>query len=158
MITKLLVVLAIAVLVTIGLRLAIPRISSDSVATGIVTRDGISQLGDCPDTPNCQCSEASRDSQRVERLPLTQGADLAMEQLANAVRSMPGSRIVEQSERYLHATFTTRLMGYIDDTEFLISDDGSSVQIRSASRLGVSDLGANGKRIAGLRQRVEGKL
>ena len=158
MITKLIIVLAIAVLVTVGLRLAVPRISSDSVATGVVTRDGISQLGDCPDTPNCQCSEASRESQRVARWPVTKGADLAIEQLAIAVRSMPGSRIVDESERYLHATFTTRMIGYIDDVEFLISDDDASVQIRSASRLGVSDLGANGKRIANLRQRIEGKL
>ncbi|MGH9640530.1 MAG: DUF1499 domain-containing protein, partial [Bryobacteraceae bacterium] len=41
------------------------------------------------------------------------------------------------------------LMGYVDDVEFYC--DGKAIQLRSSSRLGYSDLGANRKRVDSLR-------
>jgi uncharacterized protein (DUF1499 family) len=43
----------------------------------------------------------------------------------------------------------TKLMGYVDDVEFLL--DGKQVHVRSASRLGYSDWGVNRKRIEAIR-------
>ena len=47
--------------------------------------------------------------------------------------------------------FTTALMGYVDDVEFLYDPAAGVTHVRSASRLGYSDLGANRKRIEALR-------
>ena len=141
--------LAVIVVTGLSLRLAIPRLSSNSVATGIVTSaDAASALGPCPDTPNCA----------VDTIPIMATANDVIETLASVVFSQPGTSIVSQQQRYLHATFTSKIMGYVDDVEFLVSDDENTVQVRSASRLGKSDLGANAKRIEHLRNLADGKL
>jgi uncharacterized protein (DUF1499 family) len=66
--------------------------------------------------------------------------------------------VVQFDEKYLYATATTSLMQYVDDIEFLLSDDKKSIQVRSASRIGKSDFGANAKRIAALRAAATDKL
>ena len=149
-----------------ALRIAVPYLSGEVAATGIVQKDGESVLGDCPSSPNCQGSESSRSTQTVDRFPLSDQvsnqvnnqATEAIATLANIVETYPGTKIITQDERYLHATFASKLMGYIDDVEFLVSDDQQSVQVRSASRLGESDLGANKKRVDALRSSATGKL
>ena len=142
----------------IALRLAVPYLSKDTVAVGITLKDGESVLGDCPDTPNCQGSESSRSNQSVERFELTKAADSAITTLAEIVLSQPRTEILKQDSRYLHGTFSSRVMGFTDDVEFLLSDDEKSVQVRSASRLGKSDLGANLNRIVQLRSLAEGRI
>ena len=143
------IALAVIIVAGLGLRLAVPMISSNSVATGIVTTDdGVSALGPCPDTPNCA----------IDTLPVTAAANDAIETLASVIISQPGTSVITQQQRYLHATFTSKIMGYIDDVEFLVSDDRKSVQVRSASRLGKADLGANAKRVQHIRNLVDGKL
>lgn len=141
--------LAIVLVAGLILRLAVPGLSRNSVATGIVTSsEGVSTLGPCPDTPNCA----------VDTFAVTKSANDAIEMLASVIYSQPGTGIVSQQQRYLHATFTSKIMGYIDDIEFLVSDDGKTVQVRSASRLGKSDLGANAKRLEKLHSLVDGSL
>ncbi|MFK7857304.1 MAG: DUF1499 domain-containing protein [Granulosicoccus sp.] len=152
------ILLAVVVVATVALRLAVPKLSGASAASGILENNGQSTLGDCPDIPNCQGSESSRNSQKVDRLALSKSATDAIDILSTIISSQAGAQIVTRDERYLHATFVTRIMGYIDDVEFLVSDDGQSLQVRSASRLGKSDLGANAKRIALLRSLTEGKI
>jgi uncharacterized protein (DUF1499 family) len=44
-------------------------------------------------------------------------------------------------------------MGFVDDVEFY---DGKSIQVRSAFRLGESDLGVNRQRIEAIRSLVTG--
>lgn len=55
---------------------------------------------------------------------------------------------------YVYAEFESKLMGYIDDVEFYFrpdSDSSSTVEYRTASRLGEGDFGANRNRIRDLR-------
>ena len=154
---KLLASVLVILAILIALRIYTPKLGS-SVALGFTSTNGISQLGDCPNTPNCQGSESTRSKQQTDRFELNQSADQAISTLATIITTFPGAAIVEQTDRYLHATFTTRLMGFVDDAEFLLSDDKQSIQVRSASRLGKSDLGANAARISGLRAASNGKL
>lgn len=54
----------------------------------------------------------------------------------------------------VYAEFESKLMGYIDDVEFYFrpdSDSSSTVEYRTASRLGEGDFGANRSRIRDLR-------
>jgi uncharacterized protein (DUF1499 family) len=50
---------------------------------------------------------------------------------------------------HIEAVATTRLMGFKDDLVFRIqpSETGSKLDMRSASRVGLSDIGANADRI-----------
>lgn len=157
MLTKLLAVLIIVLVACVVLRLYMPRFGNP-VATGFTQPNGVSVLGDCPDMPNCQCSEASRESQRVERFIINGDPAIAMQKIIGILSSQPGARLVKQDDRYTHFTFTSAIMRFVDDVELLISDDLQSVQIRSASRLGKSDLGANVKRVEALRGLLTGQL
>lgn len=51
----------------------------------------------------------------------------------------------------VYAEFESKLLGFVDDVEFFFQPDNTSVEYRSASRLGESDLDANRKRIRDLR-------
>jgi uncharacterized protein (DUF1499 family) len=44
-------------------------------------------------------------------------------------------------------------MRFVDDVEFLLDEGKSVIHVRSASRVGHSDLGVNRKRIEAIRQR-----
>lgn len=144
-------------IIFIALKLATPKLGKLAVG-GIIDTDGERSLADCPDTPNCQSSEATRESQRVDRFVINNDPEQAIATLADIVKQQVGTQIVAQDANYLHATFSTPLMGYVDDVEFLLSEDDSSVQVRSASRLGHSDLGANAKRVEHLRKVASGTL
>lgn len=148
---KLLLIIAALVLSVLGLRLAIPKLGS-SVAGGIITDNDQQMLAACPDESNCQ-----RDSLAIDADPSS-----AIATMATLIDKQAGTRIVTRSDHYLHATWSSRLMGFVDDVEFLLvpraTDDQPVLQVRSASRLGKSDLGVNAKRIESLRRMSRGHL
>ncbi|MDP3822257.1 MAG: DUF1499 domain-containing protein [Burkholderiales bacterium] len=67
------------------------------------------------------------------------------------VQATPGAAVIKSEADYLYAQYTTRLMKYVDDVEFWFDPVGGVVQVRSASRIGQSDLGANRKRVEAVR-------
>jgi len=52
---------------------------------------------------------------------------------------------------YLHVEFRSTLFRFVDDVEFVIDEPQGLIHIRSASRVGYSDLGANRKRMEKIR-------
>ena len=70
-----------------------------------------------------------------------------MLRLEKLVGGMPGAKVVKTDANYLHAEFTSRLMRFVDDVEFLLDDANNLIHFRSASRIGHSDMGANRKRM-----------
>ena len=68
-----------------------------------------------------------------------------------ALAKIPEARIIDSEDNYLYAEFTSRLMGFVDDVEFLYDPDAGITHVRSASRLGYSDMGVNRKRIESIR-------
>ena len=110
-------------------------------------------------TPNSVSSQADQhagtgalvDEARIA--PLPGGGDLAatMTRLRRSIEAMPGSRIVEARPDYLYVQFTTRWLKFVDDAEFWASGAEGVIHVRSASRLGRSDLGVNRARIEKLR-------
>ena len=77
-----------------------------------------------------------------------------MADLKLVIRSIPRSIIIKETNNYLYAEFTSKLMGFVDDVEFYFDDDGKFIQVRSASRLGESDLGVNRQRIEEIRAKL----
>ena len=64
---------------------------------------------------------------------------------------MAGAKIVKSEADYLYAQYTTPLMKFVDDVEFWYDPVAQVIQVRSASRIGESDLGVNRKRIEAVR-------
>ncbi|MEC7418575.1 MAG: DUF1499 domain-containing protein, partial [Pseudomonadota bacterium] len=48
----------------------------------------------------------------------------------------------------------TRLLRFVDDVEFELREEAGIIAVRSASRVGYSDLGANRRRIEKIRQAI----
>ncbi len=98
-------------------------------------------------TPNGVSTQSSNPGQQMEPIPFTGSNTEEMQRLVAAVKSMPGSKIVEQDSHYLRAEFTSRIFRFVDDVEFFIDDKEKVVQFRSASRIGYSDMGVNRRRM-----------
>lgn len=157
MIIRLWLMALFIVIILLVLRLAMPRLTS-SAASGPIENNGVQTLTDCPDSPNCQGSASSRQEQRVAPLTVTGDPSLVMTTIAEFIQSEANASVVKQEGHYLHATYTTRLMGYIDDVEFLLDATSKQLHIRSASRVGRKDFGANAKRIELIRSALTGGI
>jgi uncharacterized protein (DUF1499 family) len=123
---------------------------SGSAPDNLGVRDG--RLAPCPSSPNCVNSQAGEGDQHIAPLPLHGDRAQTQALLVKLLSSEPRVSLVEQSEGYLRAEFTSKLMRFVDDVEFLIGPQ--HVDVRSASRLGYSDLDVNRKRIERLRERM----
>jgi uncharacterized protein (DUF1499 family) len=110
-------------------------------------KDG--RLAACPGTPNCVNSQSDDAQSKIDALP---GVSIA--EIKKVVAGMEGTTIVEEKDNYLYAEFKSKLMGYVDDVEFYL-DNANTVQVRSASRLGKSDLGVNRKRVEKIRSKLK---
>ena len=110
------------------------------------------RLHPCPATPNCVCSEAPQAAGFVEPLPVVGEPGAAWARIQQVVVAMGGT-IVRQEKDYLAATFKSVLFGFIDDVELRPDTPAGVIHIRSASRVGRSDLGMNRKRVAEVRRR-----
>lgn len=91
---------------------------------------------------------------RIAPLPLAGDGAATMAQLQALVQATSGAQLVTVEPGYLYATFTTPLMKYTDDVEFLLDAAAGVVHVRSASRIGRGDLGVNRKRIEALRAQL----
>ncbi|WP_316896917.1 DUF1499 domain-containing protein [Pseudodesulfovibrio indicus] len=142
----LLILLAVVLLAAIGL-LALSFISA-RVPDGLgVTNGG---LADCPDRDNCVASEASVPGKRVPPIPATGTEGEVMDRLAEAVQRL-GGEVAERRGGYLRAVFTSRLWRFRDDLECLYRPGKGVIEVRSAARVGYSDLGVNRRRVEDLR-------
>ncbi len=113
------------------------------------------RLRPCPASPNCVCSQDADAEHADEPLRFTGTPAEAIQRLKSVIEQMPRTEIVTAEPDYLHAEFTTPLMRYVDDVEFVIEPEAQLIQFRSASRIGYSDLGANRKRMAAIRAAFE---
>jgi uncharacterized protein (DUF1499 family) len=109
------------------------------------------KLRPCPESPNCVTSLSTDPVHGIAPLTYAGDAEEGMRLLKAAMTHMPRTRIVTEEGRYLHVEFTTRLMRFVDDVEFLIHEDGGRIDVRSASRVGQGDMGTNRKRVENIR-------
>lgn len=68
------------------------------------------------------------------------------------VSGMARTRIVTETDGYLQAECRSFLFGFVDDLELHLRPLAGIIAVRSASRLGYSDLGVNRRRIENLRE------
>lgn len=106
----------------------------------------------CPDTDNCVSSQAEDEKHTIAPLKAHGTSEVVMTDLSAAIENMFGSKIVRINGNYLHAEFTTRVFRFVDDLECYYDEDKGVVEVRSASRIGYSDLNANRERVEELRR------
>lgn len=78
----------------------------------------------------------------------------ALAALVPVLEATPRTTIVEQSDRYVHATASSAFFGFVDDLELYADTAHGVLQARSVSRLGDSDFGVNAQRLTDLQQRL----
>ena len=109
------------------------------------------RLAACPDRPNCVSSFATDPQHAIEPLRFTgRGAD-AMRRLRTLLVNDFLATLITDEEAYLHVEYRTRWLRFVDDVEFLLDEPSHAIHVRSASRVGYSDLGKNRARLERLR-------
>lgn len=114
---------------------------------------GLSQnrLHPCPDSPNCITTEYPEQTAHFEKpMPLDK---MDWEALSAVVVKMGGSP-VSQKKNYRAFLFSSSFFGFKDDVEFRWDTSTQTLHIRSASRVGHSDLGANRKRVKKIKKQL----
>ena len=111
------------------------------------------RLRPCPSSPNCVSSEPAEERSPTEALAFTGEAGAALERLVALLREQPRAEVVTVTDDYVHAVFRTPLFGFRDDVEFRLDATAGRIHVRSASRVGYSDFGANRRRVDALRER-----
>lgn len=117
-------------------------------------RSAPARLAACPSSPNCVSSTADDPDRRVAAFDIASlSASQYQAQLITVIES-DGGLVRDIREGYLWATYTSSVFRFVDDIEWLIDSASGQYHVRSASRLGYSDLGANRKRVERLRARM----
>lgn len=115
-------------------------------------------LAPCPSSPNCVSTKAQDEGHAIAPFRYRKTRAEAKDALKDIVRSLPRTRLVEEDETYLHYEFTSLILRFVDDVEFLFDDETKTIHFRSASRIGHSDFGVNRKRMEHLRSLIETNL
>lgn len=113
------------------------------------------KLADCPSSPNCVCTDASRESHRVAPFRIDAPAQKVWEAVRETVATLPRTVIVSDTGEYLHAECASALLGFVDDLEVHLRPLEGVLAVRSASRVGYSDLGVNAARVEKLRKALQ---
>lgn len=110
-------------------------------------REGL--LAVCPASPNCISSQAGDQRHRIEPLLFSGDPEAAFARLKLVLAGRGDATIIEDLPGYLRVELRTLL--FVDDGEFLLDREKRVIQVRSASRLGYSDLGKNRSRMEEIR-------
>lgn len=115
-------------------------------------------LQPCPSSPNCVSTYAQDAGHAIAPFPYRKSRAEAKEALKAILNALPRVTLVDEDESYLHYEFTTLLLRFVDDVEFLFDEETKTIHFRSASRMGYGDFGVNRRRMEELRGLTIGKL
>ena len=112
----------------------------------------------CPRTPNCVNSQAKDKKHFIEPILITATPLEAKNYILKTLYELKVSKVIAVEDNYIRAEFVSKIFRFVDDVEFYFPDNDSKellVQVRSASRVGYSDLGVNRKRIEQIRSKIK---
>ena len=108
-------------------------------------------LPECGYLPNCVNSQSGTGIQAVE--PLRANAE-QWQQLKLWIKGQQDWEVIVDDGDFLQAVVETPVMRFRDDVLLLFLPDVQLIQVRSSSRLGLSDLGTNARRVETLREQL----
>jgi uncharacterized protein (DUF1499 family) len=108
-------------------------------------------LAACPSSPNCVVSQDGDEKHAVEPIAYQGDRTTAKETLLKVLSVVPRTKVIEDTGDYIHTESSSRIFKFVDDAEFYFPEGENVIQVRSASRVGESDLGVNRRRIEQIR-------
>jgi uncharacterized protein (DUF1499 family) len=115
------------------------------------------KLRPCPGTPNCVSSMTTDEKHFIEPILIPASSGDTRDIILKVLEEFSRVKVTETQANYIHAEFTSLIFRFVDDVEFYFPKSESGVvrvDIRSASRVGRSDLGVNRKRMEAIREKI----
>lgn len=110
------------------------------------------QLRPCGTKPNCVCSQSAAGPHATQALAIgDEDYAAAFDRARRAVEALPRTALVEAAPGYARYECCSFLFRFADDVELLLDEPAGVIQVRSASRVGYSDMGVNRKRVEAIR-------
>ncbi len=109
----------------------------------------------CPKTPNCVSSIDTSRGHFIQPLEFSGSAKDALYKLLQILNQFKGARVVTFEDNFIEAEFISSVFRFVDDVQFYLDDRKKIIHVKSASRVGFSDLGVNRRRIEKIRNQLE---
>jgi uncharacterized protein (DUF1499 family) len=116
-------------------------------------RDG--HLKPCPTSPNCVASQEADTRHHIDSIVFAESPAIAWQTLRQILGNRQDTVIIASQDDYLLVEFHTTF--FVDDGEFLLNAQNKYIEMRSASRVGYSDLGKNRSRLQEIRSAFAGR-
>jgi len=105
----------------------------------------------CPSSPNCVVSQDGDEEHSVDPIAYNGDRNAVKDALLKVLSVVPRTEVIEDTGDYIRTESTSRIFKFVDDAEFYFPEDENVIQVRSASRVGESDLGVNRRRVEQIR-------
>ena len=132
-----------------GLIIAFSSLSSSNSAMAAISINN--RLEPCPSSPNCVVSVNGDEEHIIDPIAYQGDRATAKETLLKVLSVVPRTEVIDSTDNYIHAESTSRIFKFVDDVEFYFPEDENVIHLRSASRVGESDLGVNRRRMEQIR-------
>jgi uncharacterized protein (DUF1499 family) len=109
------------------------------------------ELPSCGGLPNCVNSDSGEGGSAIEPIRAT---SQQWGELKQWLATQDNWTITVDSGDFVQAVVTTPLLRFRDDVQFLFDAQAGVIQVRSSSRLGISDMGTNRSRVESLREQL----
>ena len=129
-------------------------ISSTTHATA-GSADRPDKFSPCPDSPNCVSTQSMDKARFIEPLHYTGSLADAKQKLIDILENTKRVRLVKVETDTIRAEFRSSIFQFIDDLELYFPPDQAIIHVKSASRKGYYDFGANRRRVERLRAEFE---
>ena len=135
--------------------LALLAMTTIRPADGAGGESASAQLPPCPDSPNCVSSDAPEGSQHVAPFVIEGSPEKAWSTAIQIISEWPRTTVVSHGPEVARFECRSAFFRFVDDLEIQLRPDQALIAVRSASRVGYSDFGANRKRVEALREALQ---
>lgn len=118
------------------------------------------RLRPCGPKPNCVCSEEIKNRRQSQNITGINYKNSGLEdneawEIFKKMLIDLNAKQFESEENYLRCIFVSKLWRFIDDFEARLDRESKCIHMRSASRVGYSDLGLNHKRVQNIKEKFD---
>lgn len=124
---------------------------------GLNSTENLDRFSACPDSPNCVSSLSDNKKHFIEPFKYTGSLEDARQKLINILENTRRARLVTIGNNYTHAESRSFIFRFVDDVEFFLPAGESIIHVKSASRSGYYDFGANRRRVERFRAAFENR-
>lgn len=94
----------------------------------------------------------------IEPLKYKSTVEETKKKLKELIESLKRTKLLKETNNYLHFLFKTRLFRFKDDVEFLFDDKEKVIHLKSQSRIGGFDWNTNRNRMEKIRKLFHSKI